>query len=127
MEYNDIHIATATVHFSEIEYFPHRGFYVFDITFDNTSTLLFNHLCFIPAGADEDVAEKFLKEVKLYFSTAGIHEGSKVAVLFADAQILAISAQGNELWIDVHEGVFPHVSPKYFGNLGITVASLTVH
>lgn len=127
MEYNDIHLATARIHFSEIDYFFHRACYVFDITFDETSTILFDHLAFIPAGADEDVAEEFLKAVKQYFATAGIYEGTEVAVLFAGSKVLAISARGNDLWIDVHEGVFPHVPPKYFGNLGITIASLTVH
>lgn len=127
MEHNDIHIATATIHFSEIEFFQHRACYVFDITFAKTSTLLFDHLCFIPAGADRDDAEEFLKAVKQYFATVGIREGGNVAVLFAGSQVLAISARGNDLWIDVHEGIFPHVSPKYFGDLGITIASLTVH
>lgn len=128
MEHNHLRIATAAIHFSDIYYFQHHSFYAFDITFDKTSTLCFNHLTWIPAGADKDVAEEFLKAVKQYFATAGIYEDSNVAVLFSsDGQVLAISAQGNDLWIDVREGVFLHVSPKYFGSLGFSVVSLTVH
>jgi len=127
MEFNDIHVATARIHFSDIYYFQHKCFYAFDITFDNTSTILFDHLAFIPAGADEELAEEFLTAVKQYFATAGIHENSDVSVVFAGSRILAISSHENDLWIDVHEGIFPHISPKFFGQLGITVASLTVH
>lgn len=127
MEQHDIHLATACIHFSEIEYFPHRACYVFNITFVNTSSLLFNHLSSIPAGFDEYIAKDFLNDVKEYFSSVGIQEGSRVAVLFAESRILAISALGNELWIDVHEGIFPNISPKTFRNLGITMTSLTVH
>lgn len=127
MKQNDIHLATARIHFSEIEYFRHRACYVFNITFDETSSLLFDHLCSIPAGFDEDIAQDFLNDVKVYFDSAGIHEGSSVAVLFAGTRILAISALGNELWIDVREGVFPNNPPKLFGNLGIPMTSLTVY
>lgn len=127
MRQNDIHLATARIHFSEIEYFLHRDCFVFNITFDGTSSLLFDHLCSIPASYDKGMAQDFLNDVKMYFDSAGIHEGSFVAVLFAGTRILAISALGNELWIDVHEGVFPYNSPKLFKNLGIHMTSLTVH
>lgn len=127
MERKELHLATALIHFSEIEYFQHRACYVFNITFDEASSLLFDDLCFIPAGFDKDIAQDFLNDVKAYFTSAGIHEGSTVAVLFAGSRILAISALGNEFWIDVHEGIFPDNPPKLFGNLKIPMASFTVH
>ena len=127
MRQNDIHLATARIHFSEIEYFLHRDCYVFNITFDKSSCFLFDHLCSIPAGFKQDIAQDFLNDVKAYFASVGIHEGSTVAILFAGTRILAISALGNEFWIDVHEGIFPDNPPKLFGNLKIPMASFTVH
>jgi len=127
MDNNDFSIATATLHFSDLYYFEHKCFYAFDISFDKTSTLLFYHLTQIPAGREKDTAKEFLNAAKQYFSTAGIHDGSDVAVLFsADGRVVAISAQGNGLWVDVCDGISPHIPPKEFSNLRFKISSLSV-
>ena len=127
MEKNPLCIATAELHFSDLYWFEHRCFYAFDIDFKESTSIFCPNLAYIPAGYDEERAEDFLKTVKHYFTTAGIHDGDSVAVLFSDTQVLAIGALGNELWIDVHEGIFPHVPPKDFSKLGLDTKSLKVY
>lgn len=127
MEKNQLCISTAELHFSNLYWFEHRCFYAFDIDFKNSSTIFCPNLAYIPAGYGEDTAEDFLKAAKNYFLTAGIHDGDTVAVLFSDDRVLAIGALGNDLWIDVHEGIFPHVPPKDFSALGIKAKSLKVY
>lgn len=127
MEYHDIHIATTTLQFSDPYFSEHYCSYFFDINFDKDSNLLFDNLVFIPAGKEKKSAEDFLKVVKQYFTAAGIDETDDVSVLFSDSRVLAISRPKSDLWIDVREGIFPHISPKNFRDLGFTFSSFTVH
>lgn len=127
MDNYEIGTATATIHFSKVYRFQHYGYYAFDIRFHKTSTIRFDHLSFIKAGESWYKAEEYVNAVKQNFASAGIHEESEVSLLFSGSQILAISARGNDSWIDVREGVFPHVSAKPFAKLGIVVTSLEVH
>ena len=127
MEYHDIHLASTTLQFSGPYFSERYCSYFFDINFDKDSILLFDNLVFIPAGNEKNSAEDFLNIVRQYFSNAGIYESDVISVLFSDSRVLAISTPKSDLWIDVREGIFPHVSPKNFANLGIAFSCFTVH
>ena len=120
-------IATADLHFSDLYWFEKHCYYAFDLTFENTSTILFNNLSFLNAGFDHDSAEYFLNAVKKYFKLANILDGSPVNVLFSGQQILAIGARGSDLWIDVRKGVYCRTAPLSFAGLGLKIKSLEVY
>ena len=120
-------LTTANIHFSNLYWFEKRGFYVFDITFENTTDHLHNNLVYLAAGFDQDSAQNFLEALKQYFASAGIYEDSRVHILFSGEQVLAIGANGKDLWIDVRRGVFFHTFPKSFSTLGIEIKSLEVY
>ena len=105
-------------------YFEHTGSYVWDIMFENTSTLLFNNLPFIKVGNTEEEGEVFCKQLKENFKEAQIYDGDKVVVIFEDdGHVLAIGSTGKDLWIDVTDKFVK----KTFAELNIAIESLKVY
>lgn len=97
MKFQKVNIATARIKGLKKPpyYFDHRGYYAWDIMFEDTSTLLFNNIPFIYVGNTEEEAEIFCNQLKENFKEAHIYDGEKVAVIFGDnGRVLAIGNTG---------------------------------
>lgn len=118
-------IATARLYgiTKDLYFFKHRGYYAFDIMFDNASTLGFYNLSANKAGDDYEEAENFWNEVKASFEFIGIDDGDKVAVIFKNNEVIAIGKIGQDLWIDTINGF----TAKTFKELDFQINSLKVY
>lgn len=128
MDNDNIGIARANIHFSDLYQLIHHCYYAFDIMFENPSTIRLSNLIGITAGTDREKAEEFLNSVKNYFhDAASIYDGCCVAVLFSGLNILAIGSFARDAWIDIRDGIIPCATKKNFSALGINITSLKVY
>ena len=105
-------------------YFEHRCCYAWDITFKETSTLLFNNLAFIPVGKTEKEAAFKQHQYLEKFEQANIHDRDRIVVIFDDeGTVIAIGKPGNNVWLDVSDGFIT----KTFEELKIAVTELKVY
>ena len=120
-----INVATARITglAKPFYYFEHRDSYVFDIMFEDTSTLMFKNLPFIEVGETEEEAISNYNKFLQNFENANIHEGDDVAVIFEDdGCVRAIARIGVNVWIDVDD----KFKMKSFEELGIDITLLKV-
>ncbi len=85
-------------------FFEPRVYYVWDITFSKTSTLLFYNLPFIYMGNTYEEAEVFCNQVKQNFADAHIQNGDMVKVMYQkNGSVKAIGSMKTDIWIDVDD------------------------
>lgn len=100
-----------------------HGFHIF---FDQSSTVP----CFYirdfsyPFLSTEEEDEAFAKKVKENLESLGIHNNDIIPVLLYDGDVIAISSNGNDMWIDVREESF---ALKSFEEFGIIPTSIKVY
>ena len=127
MKFQGINIATARIKGLKEEpyYFKHLCFYVWDIMFEDPSSIFaLNNLPYIKVGDTKEEAKIFCDKLKENFKEAHIYEGDKVAVIFEDdGHVLAIGSTGKDLWIDVTDKFVK----KTFAELNIAIKSLKVY
>ena len=106
-------------------YFEHRVDWRLNIMFEETSTLLFHNVAFIPMGYSEEEANKSYEKLVSKFKMAEIYNNDEVAVIFnnKDGEVLAIGARGKDQWIDVKD----NLKLKRFSNLNIIPTMLKVY
>ena len=106
-------------------YFEHRVDWRLNIMFEETSTLLFHNLAFIPMEYSEEEANKTYEKLVSKFKMAEIYNNDEVAVIFnnKDGEVLAIGAHGKDQWIDVKD----NFKFKKFSNLNIIPTMLKVY
>lgn len=126
MKFQKVQVATARIEgLNEPPYyFDHHCYWVWDIKFSDTSTLLFNNIPFIKVGDTEEEGVAFCNQLKENFKQANIYDGDKVAILFGkDHRVIAIGCIGQDSWIDVNDKFVN----KTFKELNIAIMSLKVH
>ena len=126
MKFKTVNISTANISGLEERpyYSEHFGWYVWDITFFDTSTLFAKNLTFIKCANTKGYARVVWKKFKENFNTAGIHDGDRVAVISDYAgDIIAIGRIGADVWIDVRD----KFKIKKFADFNIVVRSLIVN
>lgn len=126
MKFQKVNIATARIKGLEKPpyYSEHYCYYVWDIMFEDTSTLSFRNLPFIKVGDTKEEGEIFCNQLKENFKEAHIYDGDKVAVIFGDdGCVLAIGSMGEDAWIDTTDKFVK----KTFAELNIVIKSLKVY
>ena len=126
MDFLRVSIATARIKGLNKSpyYFQHRGYYAWDIMFEETSTLLFSNIPFIKVGDTEEEAERICNQLKENFVEARIHDGEKVAVIFGeDFHVMAIGCIGEDMWIDTRD----KFTKKTFAELNVVITSFCVY
>lgn len=128
MNIKNASIATARIHGLKrgIYYSNDKCCYMFDITFSDSSTFLFDNLALINLTQERWNAQELYEMFQNNFNKANIYEDSKVAVLFDESgHVFAISKLGNnnDCWIDV-EDMF---TVKKFSELNTIIVSLNIH
>ena len=118
-----INITTANIRITNLYWFGHHCYHAFDIWFDNASTCLLDNIIAIAAGHNEEESEQFLNSVKQHFSNAGISNGDSVSILYTGTRALAIGIPGKDLWVDVNDGILPHIPLKTSSELGFNIDS----
>lgn len=123
---HNVSIATARINGLNKSpyYFKEGEFYAVNITFTDSSTLLFDNMPYINVGNTREEANTFWSKMKKNFSDAHIHNYDKVAVIFDKYfHVVAIGNTGEDVWIDVAD----RFSKKTFRELNITIRSLKVY
>lgn len=126
MKFQQINIATARIKGLKEPpyYFGCQCYYVCDIMFEDTSTMLLKNLPFIKVGNTEKEGKVFCDQVKKNFNKARIYDGDKVAVIFRDdGRVLAIGKIGKDVWFDIRD----KFAKKTFAELNIVITELEVY
>ena len=126
MKFQKVNIATARIRglTERPNFLSDRGYFSWNITFDEKSILIFINLSFINMGYTETEAEFFCNQIKVRFKSAQIYEGDKVAVIFRDdGRVVAIGNMGEDVWIDTTN----QFVKKTFAELNIVITSLAVY
>ena len=123
---HNVSIATARINgLNKSPYYFKQGeFYAVDITFTDSSTLLFDNMPYIKVGKTREEANNFWSKMKKNFSDAHILDKNRVAIICDKYfQIVAIGNTGEDVWIDVTD----QFKAKSFAELNIEITSLKVY
>ena len=103
MKYEGINVGTGRIKglTNSPYYFEPFCFYVWSITFSDTSTMMFDNMPYIKVGETEEEANHFCNQIKSNFKKAGISEKDRVSVLYEnDGSVIAIGKKSSDSWID---------------------------